>query len=271
MSAKTFFSTNPNKWLGTPKTARNVVPTIPCHLAYGPGQLRLMGGDINLAAAASGTGLAVVLADSEWIAGTWTEATTTYLDKTAEAQAGTADSLVLVDTTINNGFIIGSKQPIQVIGFDVTTASTGGVFDTAYWGFPTSGSQASAAAFQQITQANNFIQPTTPFAATGEQLFVLNHPAAVLVKTVAGDITGFPAGYYAVRVRATTAVTVSASKFARLYVGVELLRQSQLAQHAVRGIGAGVSSRTLTVTNGVAVGAYFGTANIGNNLYLEYE
>ena len=93
----------------------------------------------------------------------------TYADDTANAQSGTSNAAVPAMATTNNGIILGATVPFNVIAFDVTTAPTGTpVYDTAYWGFPTSGSQASAATWQQITQADNLIQATTPFASTGE-------------------------------------------------------------------------------------------------------
>ena len=275
-TGKVFFSTNPNKWLGRPASAQNVVPTSPCHLAFSPGQIRLLGGQINLAAAASGVGLAIALADSEWIAGSWTTATSTYADLTANAQSGTDDSFdPAVTTTTNNVFIVAAKRPFNVLGIDVTTADGGStaVYDTAYWGYPTTGSQASAAGWQQITQANNFIHTTATFDTTGEKLIVANFPPAVMVATVAADVTGLPAGYYAFRMRATTAATTTACQFARIYAGVEILRQSQLAQHATLNLagGTGSSVRIPAITGGVMVGAFFATTNVGNNLYLEYE
>ena len=270
-SSKVFFSTNPNLWIGRPASAQNVVPLSPCHLPYGPGQLRVVGGHINNAASASAVGLGVVMADSEWVFGTWTTATSTFTADTANAQGGVSDAVVLATTTTNNGFIIGAKQAFNMFSLDITTADGGSpVYDVAYWGYPTTGSTASAATWQTV--ATNLIAGV--LTSTGEAIWVVDVPSRVMVATTATvKPTGAPNGYYLIRVRATTAATSTAAKLARVYAGVELIRQSQLAQHAILNLagGLGASSRTLTVTNGIMLGAFFGTANANNNLYLEYE
>ena len=276
---KVFQSTNPNLWLGTPRTAFNVPPltagadvgdveTGTFLRALSNRQMRLWGGQITNAATASAAGYVALLPDQMNVVGTWTHATTTFADQSAATFTTGADLITIFTTTNNDGFIVGSLVPINVIGLEVTTTGgTAGTMDYAYWGQPTTGIVGSAA---WQTVSTNLLS-TLAANAAGEKLLVLNVPPRLMTATTASSFTGTIAGYYYLRVRATTAPTGTVTKSSHIYAGVEIARGAQVAQYGQVTLAGGVGGSSRTVSPCAAVGAYFGTANASNHLYLEYD
>lgn len=157
-----------------------------------------------------------------WKAGQWTDATTTYTDDTTDAQdAGTSDFALDTLNTDNDGFIVLSLVPFNIISVVVGTADAGGapVYDLAY----------SIAGGTWTTLTNTFVAPT--FGATGEQLIWFADPANWAV-TEAGHATGIPTGYYAIRVRATTAPTGTAGLASVLVLGKMFYSTEGIADNA---------------------------------------
>lgn len=146
-----------------------------------------------------------------WKAGQWTNGTTTFTDDTTDAQsAGANDFAAMVANTNNDGFIVLAQIPFNILSMIVGTAAAGGapVYDVAY--------SAAGGAWTTITLANLLVAPAF---ATGEQLLWWQEPNDWVV-TVAGHATGIPTGYYAIRVRATTAPTATAALLTQLIPGV---------------------------------------------------
>lgn len=135
-----------------------------------------------------------------WKAGQWTQAGTKYTDDTPDAQSAASGDLALTTTTNNDGFIVLSQIPFNLLSLLISQITTGApVYEVAY--------SAAGGAWTVLTLANLLVAPG--FTATGEQLLWWETPGDWAV-TVAGHATGIPTGYYAIRVRATTAPTQAA-------------------------------------------------------------
>jgi len=135
-----------------------------------------------------------------WKAGQWVNATTTFGDDTTDAQdVGTGD-FALTTTTNNDGFIVFSQIPINILSLIVSQATTGSpAYEVSY--------TVAGGSWSTITLANLLVAPA--FAATGEQLLWWANPGDLAV-SVADHGTGVPIGYYGYRVRATTAPSQAA-------------------------------------------------------------
>ncbi|MDE2441740.1 MAG: hypothetical protein KGP14_12015 [Betaproteobacteria bacterium] len=135
-----------------------------------------------------------------WKAGQWTNATTTFTDDTADAQSSAATDVPLTTTTNNDGFIVMAQVPFNILSIIVSaTVATGApVYDVAY--------SIAGGTWTTLTLANLLVAPA--YAAAGESLLWFESPGDWAVSE-AGHATGIPTGYYAIRVRATTAPTIA--------------------------------------------------------------
>lgn len=276
--ARIYHDTNPNLWIGTPRTAANVLPvTI---IAYGSpptaaaegqmtpvgigiGRVRVRNCAINVVTTAT-AGLGMLLPDASWLAGLWTNATTTYADDTADAQSAAVDDFAIGSTTVNDGFLVGCSIPFNMVTVDVTTAATGTpAYDYGYWGQPTTGIIGTAG-WQTVTPV---ISPT--WTTTGEKLIVYPVPFRLMATTTTASFTGARSGYYWLRCRATTAATAAANA-ARVYAGRTIFWQSTVAANSLVNLNSGgVGGRT--IDGGQGLQAFFGTAAANNMLYLELD
>lgn len=269
---------NPNLWLGTPRTAANVVP-VTAGLRYGyttsedgeaKGSLSTLrlGTAILLNASSSSStlGLAKLVPDSQWIAGQWTNSTTTVVDNTANAQSAAVDTFNLFTTTASSGFVVQCADPFDLLSVDVTTATVGGTpaFQNSFWGVPLLGTGTTG--WQAVTGDT---EPT--YTSTGEKIVNLPIPINHMVALAATDFTGARANWYAVRVRATTAPSTSGGKAARLYVGKKLYQQSGVASNGAVNPNPTGYPGARVIRGGVALGAFFSTAHSANQMYLEIE
>ncbi len=150
--------------------------------------------------AAIGWGGRLPLDETLWKAGQWVNATTTFTDDTTDAQdAGTGD-FALTTTTNNDGFIVFSQIPINLLSLIVSQATTGSpVYEVSY--------TVAGGSWATLTLGNLLVAPA--LAATGEQLLWWENPGDLVV-SVSGHGTGVPVGYYGYRVRATTAPSQAA-------------------------------------------------------------
>lgn len=175
----------------------------------------------NRAAAAIVTGIGVRIPNYLWIAGQWTNATTTYTDDTAAAQNTTTDDFELETTTINDGYIIASRVPFNAVSINVSTASVDAVSVARLARFST-----EAGTGWQTTEANVFIQDgSATNYATGENLFVFAPP--VDWGRSVGLATGLPNGYYTMQMRTTDAAGTTAGVAASL----EIFRLYQVTEN----------------------------------------
>lgn len=165
----------------------------------------------NRAGSAVVAGIGVRIPNELWIFGQWTNATTTFTDDTTDAQDTGTDDAALETTTNNDGFIVASRVPFNVLSFNVSTASAGGAAVRA-----TRFSNAAGTAWATAI-SNLFIAPTTAGDyATGENVVAFAAPVdwgkSVSLATNLGD------GYYAMNVRATTAPSGTAGKMTAMEI-----------------------------------------------------
>ncbi len=272
------FSThNPNLWLGTPRTAVGVVP-VTAGLRYGGGSgrgeeaqgsqgtLRLGTAILVNESGNSGVtmGLTRLLPDSQWIAGQWVNATTTFTADTTDAQDAGVDDFALFTTTANSGFMVQCAEPFDMLSVDVTTAVVGaGIIPIySYWGTPLIGTGTTA--FCNVAVDNG---PT--WTTTGEKVVNLSLPVNHMVALAAGDFTGARPGWYAVLVRAQTAPATSGGSAARIYVGKKLYQQQGVADSGAVNPNPAGSPGSRLIRGGVALGSFFSSAHSDNFLYLE--
>ena len=160
-------------------------------------------------AASAVMGLGVRIPNQYWIAGQWTDATPTFADDTVDAQSTTAADFPLeVLLTNNDGYVVASRVPFNVVSLDIGTADTGTVVRAARY------SNSAGTGWTNIVNpyvltgaATNFVATAT--TAANEALVVFDVPVD-WGKTAVGGLSGIPVGYYALNVRATTAPTTAA-------------------------------------------------------------
>ena len=131
-----------------------------------------------------------------WKAGQWTNATTTYTDDTTDAQDAGANDFPLETTSANDGFIVLCKTKFNLINLLIGTAGsgTGSTHDFAY---------SKAGSWTTFAIGSMIVGPLASHWTAAETLIWWDvFPDWAL--TTGAEATGIPAGYYAVRVRATT-------------------------------------------------------------------
>jgi len=155
-----------------------------------------------------------------WKAGQWTNGNTTYIEDTTDAQDAGANDFALTTTTNNDGIIVLSKIPFNLIDVIVGTAAAGGspAYDFAY--------SLAGGTWSTIAVADMHVGPA--FAATGENLIWWDMPTNWGL-TESGHATGIPTGYYGVRMRATTAPNATAALATNLVLGVIIASVDSLA------------------------------------------
>src|SRR3990167_5613127 len=162
----------------------------------------------NRSGATALVGLGVHFNPRDWVAGLWTDSTTTYTDDTVDAQdAGTSDFPLETRVLNNDGHVVAAVRPFNLIGYSIGTAglntpTTAVTRDLAY-----------SAPTGWTTIAGYWVGPPTGVAtwSTGERAVCFPMPPDFTPLTVALHGTGVPEGKYGVRMRATTAPTQAAA------------------------------------------------------------
>jgi hypothetical protein len=227
----------PNLWLGQPATTQGVVPAsagiatpVAASALSAPGLVTSRSSILFFELQNRYTGavpVAVVglMADQNWVAGQWTDGSTTYADTTSTAQSGTSNSFALETTTQNDGFIVGALYPFGAISLDVTTAGSGTTASHTieYW----NGSNwiAIAAAGMLVDIAR-----TSTDWPSGEYLILFTPPGPW---AKGGSGTGVNQSMYNIRIKRTNATQATAALTRRIYVGAVLFSIDQLAANAV--------------------------------------
>lgn len=205
----------------------------------------------NRSGGAAAVGLGVHLPDALWVAGQWTDATSTYTEDTTDAQDAGADDVPLSTLTNNDGHVIAAEVPFNAVSYDVTTAEAGsaGTYAVDYW----DGSAWTA-------MSNLFSLPT--FTPAAEHVLVFGLPADW---AKGGSGTGMPTSKYAVRVRATTAPGTTAAVAQRLHLARLCLLAEAVADNGELRFEPGYPAARLPLLDqGDGVCAFFSTANGGN-------
>jgi hypothetical protein len=163
--------------------------------------------------------LGVRIPNHLWVAGQWTEATTTFTDDTTDAQDnGTNDFALETAGTANNGHIIASRVPFNAISYNISTASVKGT--TVARALRLSNSAGTAFSTALTTADVPIFDGSADDLATGERLIVFLPPSD-WGKSVS-LATGLRNGFYTANIRATdapdtTAALAAAIEIFRLY------------------------------------------------------
>lgn len=211
-------------------------------------------------------GIGVRLPNRLWIAGQWDDSeTTAFSDDTADAQdTGTGD-FALETTTVNDGFVVACREPFNILSIDVGTASTGTPVRALRYTNSAGDGWADAPAnlfIQDGASGNVSITGTT----VANEYLIAWDIFSDWGRVATGGLSGIPAGYYAVNVRAPTAPTIAAVADAlavgRLYHLVEGITDNTAVFRDFAG-----KDRRMPFGNGLV--ALFETANVGNRVSAE--
>jgi hypothetical protein len=147
-------------------------------------------------------GIGARLHKRRWKFGLWTDATTTYTDKTTQAQeVATTDDVPLETTTNNDGFVAAALDKFNCINLSVSTASVGAPVRTFEY-------TKADGTWGSVAIATMYVGPPSgaQYVTTGsKENAIAFEPPLDWGLAVAAHGTNIPVGYYCVRVRATTA------------------------------------------------------------------
>jgi hypothetical protein len=153
-------------------------------------------------------GIGVRVPNHLWIAGQWTDATTTYTDDTASAQDTTTNDVALeTAATANDGFVVASRVPFNCISLNISTASVKGT--TVARALRLSNAAGSAWATAITTADVPIFDGAADDMATGENLIAFIPPSEWGKSSSLA--TGLRDGFYAANVRATDAPDTTAA------------------------------------------------------------
>lgn len=249
----------PPTWSRTPGQG---TATPAANATISSGTMRIGGFSLhNRSGGAISVGLGARLPNYLWKAGQWVDATTTFTDDTTDAQDSDTNDFALETTTNNDGFIVLSRVPINAISLNVTTDSAGGAAVRAI-------SYSSGVDGHTWSTPNANITLSSDGAAgdwaTGEKVWAWMLPYDHTPTTADNGLgTGIPKGYYAVRLRATTAPSGTAGLALNMEVFRFLHFTEALADNGVYEAFYGASEARVPVEADALV-AFFGTANAGN-------
>ena len=213
----------------------------------------------NRSSATVNYGIGFRIANTAWVAGQYTHAGTTFTDDTTDAQDAGATDFALETLTDNDGFIVACKYPFNALSINIGTAGAGAtpsVHDMAY-------SNLAGTGWTTLTTTNAFVAPVAVWAAVSTPVIWV--PPADWGNVAANGAAPFdniPVGYYAIRIRATTAnagaglvaAVATAMEVWRLFDLTEGLTDNstatknyfpaELYQQDISGVGAYISSVT---------------------------
>ena len=216
----------------------------------------------NRAAASINLGIGFRIANRFWIGGAWTTAAF-VIDTTDYQDAGTSDFILEAAATNDDGFVIACPFKFDWVSLKVGTAGVDGAgaadhavtySNVAGTGWTALGSSA--------TFTDQFTTTNTTYS-TGALEFVWSPPMDWGKVT---SLSVIPAGYYALKIAATTAVDTTAALGSVCEIGVMPFVQEGLADN---GIYSGEVNYTCHEAD--ALVAYFSTAAAGNQVYAECE
>jgi hypothetical protein len=194
----------------------------------------------NYSGSSASMGAGVRKTLTTWKAGQWVNATTTYTDDTTDAQDIGTNDFALETLTVNDGFIVMCQSEFNLIDLLITTAATGtgSAHDFAY---------SKGGAWTTFAGASMIVAPLgTHWTAVETLIWWDIFPDWEL--TTGAEGTNIPAGYYAVRVRATTPPGTTAALAKSLSV--------HLIQYLQKAVATG--TRVQLVMPGTDIGSSLG-------------
>jgi len=216
----------------------------------------------NSVGSAQALGWGYKLPNAMWKAGQWDDSeTASYIEDTTHAQDSTVNNFALTTTTNNDGIVVAAMEPFNVIGIDVGTA--GGSAPTLEYTYWNGSSWATLNTFK-----------TPDLTNTSAYQYLVFHTPGDWDVTAAGDTPvdtdTVPAGYYAVRIRATGAPSTTAANGDSIWVGV--LKDFVEEVDDGKSIEwTAASDAGLRIPGGAALTPFCETANAGNWVLAEYR
>ncbi|MHA1962084.1 MAG: hypothetical protein ACW99U_17910 [Candidatus Thorarchaeota archaeon] len=207
-------------------------------------------------------GFGIKQANGVWKAGQWDDsASASYTDDTTDAQDAGASDFALQTTTQNDGYIIQSLFPFNIVGITVGTAEAGGTTTDEYtfW---------NGSAWTTLPTL-----ATPDYTGTGDKFLEFLQPATWTTLATGDtpvDTDGLTAGYYAIRYRQTHATGPTTAALATIMWVVDLLDYVEV-------VGDG-KSVTLPQDDGEIranypgdIVGYCSTANAANWISIKYR
>ena len=183
-----------------------------------------------------------------WKAGQWDDdATTPYTDDTTDAQDAGANDFALETTTNNDGIVIHSDVPFNLVSYDVGTAGDAATRAARY---------SNTAGTGWTNVGTNILLDT--FESTGERIHFFHTPPDWGRITGTG-LSGIPSNRYALNLRATTAPAATVALADSLSVYRMYFINEALANNASYSWWPGGTEGAMIP--GDALVAYFGTAD----------
>lgn len=209
-------------------------------------------------AAILGVGFKII--NGRWLAGQWDDsAGASYTDDTTDAQDAGTDDFPLFTTTDDDGFVVQSLDKFGIIGITVTTAEAGTpTYVVEYW---------NGTAWADLLT----IEEPADYTAA-EHAIVFSPPVdwtALAAGDTPVDTDGLTAGYYAIKVDASTAPT-TAPIASDLWVAKLYDYKEAVADNAVLNV-IPEDSRGYPLQAGEQLIPYFGTAGTSNSVTFRYR
>lgn len=184
-------------------------------------------------------------------------ATPDYIDDTTDAQDAGTNDFALTTTTNNDGFLVQCLKPFSLVGITVGTAAAGGspAYSYTYWN----------GAWTALT-----LLDTPSFAGTGDTYLTFQEPLDWITNSgTAVSTVGGTAGYYSIKVLATTAPSSTAALATVMWVVSLYDWKEGVTDNAVLNIPPADAEQGIEVVGGSSIVPYFGTAAAGNSVSLE--
>lgn len=217
---------------------------------------------LNNSGSAVITGIGVRKAIDRWKVGSWTNATTTYLDKTSQAQNTTINDVPLETTTANDGFIVCCYEKFNLLDLLIGTAGsgTGPVHDFAY-------TKGDGTWITPVIANLPIAPPAAAHWAAAETL-VLWDLFPDWQPSTGAEGTAMPAGMYAIRIRATTPPGTTAALANSMTVHM-MTYMNRAQADATKALLLPISEHGVSLDMGEAASAFISTASIKNRIETE--
>ena len=211
----------------------------------------------NRSGGATDVGFGFRHTNSMWEAGQITAASTPdYSDDTTDAQDAGTNDFALFTTTNNDGFLVQSIEPFNLIGIDLSTAASGGspVYEYTYY----DGTNMTALTLIDTPDYTD---------TTNDQHILFEVPNNWAKGSTAA--VGADSDKYAVQVRATTASSGAGGLAAELWIASLTDLQVEIANNfaLVEDFGSG----EMAIPHGNGFVAYFETASANNLVEVHYR
>ncbi|TXH16908.1 MAG: hypothetical protein E6R03_04720 [Hyphomicrobiaceae bacterium] len=204
-------------------------------------------------------GIAIKMADSDFKAGQWDDSeTASYIDDTTDAQDAGTNDFALTTTTNNDGFVIQCKDKFNLVGLTISQAAEGSpVFLYEYF---------NGTSFVTLSQ----VLDTPVLTGLGDTYLTFLTPsdfAPIPAGNSLATTDGLTVGYYAIRMKATTAPSTAALASVIWTAAVD----DYLEKLSDGSVSILEEPDILRVLPGRSIMPYFADADEGNYAIVKYS